>query len=246
MSDNQLIATLSNPKLWSVDSPELYKVYFKCGEDEVESYFGMREFSTMEIGGKRCFALNGKPIFHNGLLDQGYFHDGIYTPSSNRVYYDEIKAVKDMGFNMLRKHIKIEPMLWYYYCDILGVLVPMLAVYLLCMLSMLYITVYILDGMVYELSVYGLLGATNKKLILIPAAVQGALLTAANGIAVLLHVLLYKPLFSRINLYEFTYTPSIYVGAILVMLALSLTVTFVYLKIRIGNYAVVNFRRNLR
>ena len=130
--------------------------------------------------------------------------------------------------------------------DILGVLVPMLAVYLLCMLSMLYITVYILDGMVYELSVYGLLGATNKKLILIPAAVQGALLTAANGIAVLLHVLLYKPLFSRINLYEFTYTPSIYAGAILVMLALSLTVTFVYLKIRIGNYAVVNFRRNLR
>jgi|GEM_PF-1680752 len=130
--------------------------------------------------------------------------------------------------------------------DILGVLIPMLAVYLLCMLSMLYITVYILEGMVYELSVYGLLGATNKKLILIPATVQGALLTAANGIAVLLHILLYKPLFSRINLYEFTYTPSIYVGATLVMLALSLTVTFVYLRIRIGNYAVVNFRRNLR
>lgn len=130
--------------------------------------------------------------------------------------------------------------------DLFGVLVPMLAVYLLCMLSMLYIMVYILEGMVYELSVYGLLGATNKKLILIPATVQGALLTAANGIAVLLHILLYKPLFSRINLYEFTYTPSIYVGATLVMLALSLAVTFIYLKIRIGNYAVVNFRRNLR
>ncbi len=121
--DNQLIARLSNPKLWTTDNPELYKVYFKCGEDEVESYFGMREFSSLDINGKKCFGLNGKPIFHNGLLDQGYFHDGIYTPKSNEVYYNEIKGIKDLGFNMLRKHIKIEPYLWYYYCDILGVLV---------------------------------------------------------------------------------------------------------------------------
>ena len=121
--DNQLIATLSNPKLWEVNNPELYRVEFKCGEDKVESYFGMREFSTVEVDGKKCFALNGKPIFHNGLLDQGYFHDGIYTPKSNAVYFNEIKNLKDLGFNMLRKHIKVEPYLWYYYCDVLGMLV---------------------------------------------------------------------------------------------------------------------------
>ena len=123
ITDNQHIAKLSNPKLWSPDDPQLYQVLFKCGKDEVESYFGMREFSTVEIKGKKCFSLNGKPIFHNGLLDQGYFHDGIYTPSSNEVYYNEIKNIKELGFNMLRKHIKVEPYLWYYYCDILGVLV---------------------------------------------------------------------------------------------------------------------------
>ena len=93
------------------------------GEDKVESYFGMRSFSTVTVDGKKCFGLNGKPIFHNGLLDQGYFHDGIYTPKSNKIYYDEIKNLKELGFNMLRKHIKVEPYLWYYYCDILGMLV---------------------------------------------------------------------------------------------------------------------------
>ena len=121
--DNQLIARLTNPKLWSPDSPELYKVIFRCGDDEVESYFGIREFSVLDINGKKTFGLNGKPIFHNGLLDQGYFHDGIYTQKSNEVYYNEIKNLKELGLNMLRKHIKVEPYLWYYYCDILGVLV---------------------------------------------------------------------------------------------------------------------------
>ncbi len=121
--DNQLIALLNNPKLWSPDSPELYLVELKTGEDVVESYFGMREFTTETINGKKCFGINGKPIFHNGLLDQGYFHDGIYTPKSNEVYYNEIKNIKTLGFNMLRKHIKVEPYIWYYYCDVLGVLV---------------------------------------------------------------------------------------------------------------------------
>ena len=121
--DNQLIATLNSPKLWSPDSPELYLVEFRMGDDTVESYFGMREFTTEVVGDKKCFGINGKAIFHNGLLDQGYFHDGIYTPSSNEVYYNEIKNIKELGFNMLRKHIKVEPYLWYFYCDILGVLV---------------------------------------------------------------------------------------------------------------------------
>ena len=110
-------------KPWTTTDPQLYPVNIYFGDDAVQSYFGLRSFTTVEVDGKKYFAINGKPTFNNGLLDQGYFHDGIYTPSSNKVYYDEVKAVKDMGFNMLRKHIKIEPMLWYYYCDILGVLV---------------------------------------------------------------------------------------------------------------------------
>lgn len=130
--------------------------------------------------------------------------------------------------------------------ELLGVVLPMLAVYLLCMFAMLYILVYVLEGMAYELSVYGLLGASNKKLLLIPAIVQGVLLAAANGIAVLLHVLLYDVLFSRINLYEFAYSPAMYAQASVLMLALSFAVMLVYLRFRIGNYAVVNFRRNMQ
>lgn len=122
-ANNRLIAKLKNVKLWSPDSPELYKIILRAGVDKVESYFGMREFSKINVNGKWCFALNGKPIFHNGLLDQGYFHDGIYTPKSNKVYFDEISNLKQLGFNMIRKHIKVEPYLWYYYCDILGMLV---------------------------------------------------------------------------------------------------------------------------
>ncbi|MBE7088462.1 MAG: glycoside hydrolase family 2 [Clostridiales bacterium] len=108
---------------WSPESPNLYPVILKTEHDEVKSYFGLRSYSTHDINGVKYFAVNNKPTFHNGLLDQGYWPDGIYTPPSNKAMYEEIKAVKDMGFNMLRKHIKIEPYLWYYYCDILGVLV---------------------------------------------------------------------------------------------------------------------------
>ena len=114
---------VSKCKEWSTESPELYRVVMTFGDDVVESYFGLRKFSSIVIDNKKYFALNNKPIFHNGLLDQGYWHDGIYTPKSNKAMYNEIKNIKDLGFNMLRKHIKVEPMLWYYYCDILGVLV---------------------------------------------------------------------------------------------------------------------------
>jgi hypothetical protein len=110
-------------KPWSPDSPNLYPITIKTASDKVESYFGLRTFSTTNIGGKVYPTINGEPIFHNGLLDQGYFHDGLYTPKDNRTMFEQVKAVKEMGFNMLRKHIKIEPHLWYYYCDILGVLV---------------------------------------------------------------------------------------------------------------------------
>ncbi len=110
-------------KKWTIESPHLYILKIRVGDDEVESYFGMRAFSLEDVGGSKFMAINKKPTFFNGLLDQGYFKDGLYTPPSNKAMYDEILAAKELGFNMLRKHIKVEPMLWYYYCDILGVAV---------------------------------------------------------------------------------------------------------------------------
>lgn len=120
---NQVVLDVSACNPWSPETPELYTVKVYYGSDVVESYFGLRKFSIIEKNGFKLFALNDQPIFHNGLLDQGYFDKGLLTPSSNKSMYSEILAVKKLGFNMLRKHIKIEPMLWYYYCDILGVLV---------------------------------------------------------------------------------------------------------------------------
>ena len=111
-------------KPWSPESPFLYNVVFSCGKDRVRSYFGMRKFSVGkdEKGMPRLF-LNNKPYFHNGLLDQGYYPDGFLTPPSNEAMEYDVKTVKKMGFNMLRKHIKIEPLLWYHYCDVNGILV---------------------------------------------------------------------------------------------------------------------------
>lgn len=115
---------IPNFKSWSPESPFLYNVVFYCGKDRVKSYFGMRKFSIGkdENGIPRLF-LNNKPYFHNGLLDQGYYPDGFLTPPSNEAMEYDVKTVKKMGFNMLRKHIKIEPLLWYHYCDINGILV---------------------------------------------------------------------------------------------------------------------------
>lgn len=111
-------------KPWSPESPFLYNVVFKaCGEN-IKSYFGMRKFSTgVDRNGVKRLFLNNKPYFHNGLLDQGYYSDGYLTPPSNEAMENDIRFVKEAGFNMLRKHIKIEPLLWYHYCDVNGILV---------------------------------------------------------------------------------------------------------------------------
>ena len=111
--------------LWSPETPKLYDFTLQADSgDVVSSYFGVRTFSegVDEKGKKRLF-LNGKPYFMNGVLDQGYWSDGLLTPPSNQAMYDELKLLKDMGFNMVRKHIKVEPMLWYRYCDELGLIV---------------------------------------------------------------------------------------------------------------------------
>lgn len=111
-------------KSWSPDEPFLYDLEVEAGEDTVYSYFGMREFGVGSgADGLPRLMLNGRPIFHNGLLDQGYWSDGLYTSPSDEAMAWEISQVKRMGFNMLRKHIKIEPLRWYYHCDRLGMLV---------------------------------------------------------------------------------------------------------------------------
>lgn len=109
---------------WTPEHPTLYPFRVELGEDEVYSYFAMRKCSveTDENGVKRLF-LNGKPYFHNGLLDQGYWSDGLYTAPSDEALIYDIQMAKAMGFNMLRKHIKVEPERWYYHCDRLGMLV---------------------------------------------------------------------------------------------------------------------------
>ncbi|MDO4815668.1 MAG: glycoside hydrolase family 2 TIM barrel-domain containing protein [Bacillota bacterium] len=109
---------------WTPDNPKLYDFSVVCGEDRVDSYFAMRKFSVEKgsDGIKRLF-LNGAPLFHNGMLDQGYWSDGMYTAPSDEAMIFDIQTAKDMGFNMLRKHIKVEPLRWYYHCDRLGMLV---------------------------------------------------------------------------------------------------------------------------
>ena len=111
-------------RLWSPQSPTLYDVVIRAGQDEVSSYFALR---TVEIrpdkGGVQRVCLNGQPIFLNGVLDQGYFHEGIYLPETPMEYERDVLRMKKLGFNMLRKHIKVEPECFYHACDRLGMLV---------------------------------------------------------------------------------------------------------------------------
>lgn len=108
---------------WSPKHPHLYEVKLSLEEDEVHSYFAMRKFSLKETATGKIPLLNNQPIFFNGLLDQGYFSDGLYTPPSDEAMIYDIQTMKNLGFNLLRKHIKIEPLRWYYHCDRLGMMV---------------------------------------------------------------------------------------------------------------------------
>ena len=109
---------------WSPEDPYLYPLTIRIGLDLVKSYFGMRKFSVEpDTKGIPRLFLNNRPYFHNGLLDQGYYPDGLLTAPSDQAMINDIQQAKNMGFNMLRKHIKIEPLRWYYHCDRLGMLV---------------------------------------------------------------------------------------------------------------------------
>lgn len=119
-----IIIPMENYKSWSPENPFLYNIVITTREDVVKSYFAMRSIVIKkDADGIPGIYLNHKPYFQNGLLDQGYWPDGLYTaPSDEALVYDIMKA-KELGFNMLRKHLKIESLRWYYHCDRLGMLV---------------------------------------------------------------------------------------------------------------------------
>lgn len=122
-TDNKIRIEPSEIRLWSPDSPYLYHFTLETENDRVTSYFALREIKMRSINGVMRLCLNGEPYLFNGLLDQGYYPDGIFLPATSEGYRDDILLAKQMGFNMLRKHIKIEPQIFYTMCDELGMIV---------------------------------------------------------------------------------------------------------------------------
>lgn len=124
-----IVLPVNNPKLWSPDSPFLYDLkisVLRKGKvaDEVKSYFAMRKISLKpDENGVLRLMLNNNFVFQYGPLDQGWWPDGLYTAPTDEALLFDIQKTKAMGFNMIRKHVKVEPARWYYYCDKTGVLV---------------------------------------------------------------------------------------------------------------------------
>ncbi len=114
---------VDSPHLWTPEDPYLYTFELVCGQDKISSYFALRTVTVEERRGVSYICLNCSPYFFHGLLDQGYYPEGIYTPASAEAYLFDILEMKRLGFNMLRKHIKIEPDIFYYYCDKYGMIV---------------------------------------------------------------------------------------------------------------------------
>jgi hypothetical protein len=122
---NTVIAVpVKNARLWSPANPYLYDLEVTMGADKVKSYFGMRKISVAKDSkGVDRIMLNNKPYFNLGTLDQGFWPEGLYTAPTDEALAFDIKAIKAMGFNTIRKHIKVEPARWYYHADKLGMLV---------------------------------------------------------------------------------------------------------------------------
>ena len=121
---NKMILNIPNQHLWSPEDPFLYTIKIEADEDQVDSYFAMRQWTLeKDDDGILRTCLNHQFYFQNGLLDQGYWPDGLYTPPSDEALIYDIQTMKQLGFNMLRKHAKIESLRWYYHCDRLGMVV---------------------------------------------------------------------------------------------------------------------------
>ncbi len=119
-----IIIPLQNLYIWTPETPHLYDVRITFGQDQFDSYIGMRHIERKKDDqGIYRFFLNHQPYFQSGVLDQGYYPDGLLTPPTDEAMVYDIEKMKQMGFNMLRKHIKVAPARWYYHCDRLGMLV---------------------------------------------------------------------------------------------------------------------------
>ncbi|KUJ36900.1 glycosyl hydrolase family 2 [Streptomyces sp. NRRL F-5122] len=118
-----LTLRIPHARLWSPDHPFLYDLRVSVGADRVDSYFGMRSIEVQKIDGVPRTVLNGKPVFMMATLDQGFWPDGLYTAPSDEALAYDLKMHKNMGFNAVRKHIKVEPDRWFYWADRLGLLV---------------------------------------------------------------------------------------------------------------------------
>ena len=128
-TDGRATLKIDEPHLWSPDDPYLYDLHIKLVKDgktidKVEGYTAFREISVMDdADGHKRMALNGKPLFQYGPLDQGWWPDGLYTAPCDEALKFDLERTKEFGFNMIRKHVKVEPDRWYYHCDKLGILV---------------------------------------------------------------------------------------------------------------------------
>lgn len=112
-----------DPHLWSADDPHLYQLKVTVGSDRVGSYFGMRSVAVEKVNGTPRTMLNGKPVFMMATLDQGFWPDGLHTAPTDEALVYDLKMHKAMGFNSVRKHIKVEPDRWFYWADKLGLMV---------------------------------------------------------------------------------------------------------------------------
>ena len=117
------VVTPEDPHLWTPEDPYLFDFVIETDQDRVESYFALRTIESKVVNGVPRLCLNGKPYFFHGLLDQGYWPDGIFTPAKPECFVRDILEMKKLGFNTLRMHIKVEPEEFYYQCDRLGMVV---------------------------------------------------------------------------------------------------------------------------
>lgn len=123
VENNRVCIAPDEIHLWSPEHPYLYTFTAETESDRIESYFALREISVGKVGEYSRLLLNGEPYFFHALLDQGYYRDGIYLPKDPNTMEADILLARRMGFNTLRKHIKIEPMVFYHWCDLHGVVV---------------------------------------------------------------------------------------------------------------------------
>ncbi|MEV7245232.1 PA14 domain-containing protein [Streptomyces sp. NPDC093248] len=122
-TDGPLTLKIPKARVWSPDDPFLYDLEVKVGDDRVGSYFGMRSIAVEKVDGVPRTVLNGKPVFMMATLDQGFWPDGLHTAPSDEALAHDLRMHKRMGFNSVRKHIKVEPDRWFYWADRLGLLV---------------------------------------------------------------------------------------------------------------------------